>query len=217
MAAHRFWRLYVTAVDGSTSYASVCEFRLFADAAGGTNLAIGKTASQSGDSAVGGASAAIDGSTGSEAGSSFPLPWWLAVDLGSGGAADIKRVEIGAQRVVPNRSPKDFKIQWSDDGAVWTDQASFSGITGWIEYQIREFALASYTVSGLVKQDGVAAARTVRLYQRDTGALLGTTTSNAITGAYSFTTAFNSEVQVVCLDDFTGTIYNDQIARVTPA
>lgn len=216
MAAHRYWRLYVTAVDGSTSYASVCEFRLFADATGGTNLAIGKTASQSGDGAVGGASAAIDGNTGSEAGSSFSLPWWLAVDLGAGGAAEIKRVEIGAQRVVPNRSPKDFKIQWSDDGTNWTDQASFSSVTGWTEYQIREFAVVSYTVSGMVQQEGGAASRTVRLYRRDTGALLGSTTSNATTGAYSFTTAFNGEVQVVCLDDAAGTTYNDLIARTTP-
>lgn len=55
------------------------------------------------------------------------------------------------------------------------------------------------------------------MYRRDTGALLGTTTSNATTGAYSFPTAFDGEVQVVCLDDAAGTTHNDLIARTTPA
>lgn len=73
------------------------------------------------------------------------------------------------------------------------------------------------TISGFIKDindDGVA--RTVRLYQRDTGAYLDSTTSNPATGAYSFTTAFTGEVQVVMLDDLAGSVENDQILRAVP-
>lgn len=58
--------------------------------------------------------------------------------------------------------------------------------------------------------------RTVRVYRRDTGALLGETTSSAATGAWTFTTAHTGEVQVVMLDDALGTLENDQILRTTP-
>lgn len=36
------------------------------------------------------------------------------------------------------------------------------------------------------------------------------------TGTYSLATAYTGEVQVVCLDDAAGTVYNDQILRTTP-
>ena len=213
MAAHRYWRLYVTAVDGSTEYASVGEFALFSESIGGTNLAVGKTATQSGNQVIGSAANAIDGDGGTEAGSSFPLPWWLAVDLGSGGAADIKRFEISAQRVVPNRSPKDFKIQWSDDGTTWTDQATFTGQTGWTQYESRSFATVSATYSGVTDLLGV----TVRAHNRATGTPLAQTTSDAVTGAYSLTVGYDGECYIVALDDAGGITYNDKIARVMPA
>lgn len=73
-------------------------------------------------------------------------------------------------------------------------------------------------VSGNVKDSGgVNAARTVRAYRRDTGALVGNTTSDA-SGNYSFYTPTLDEVTVIALDDQTsGTYYNDQVIRVIPA
>ena len=74
-------------------------------------------------------------------------------------------------------------------------------------------------VSGNVKDaSGANAARTVRAYRRDTGALAGSTTSNGTTGNYTINCATLDEVTVIALDNATsGTYYNDQAARVIPA
>lgn len=73
------------------------------------------------------------------------------------------------------------------------------------------------TVSGTITDiNGGGVPRTVRIYQRDTGALLGSVLSNAVSGAYSFTTAYTGEVQVIMVDDAAGSIENDQILRTTP-
>lgn len=74
-------------------------------------------------------------------------------------------------------------------------------------------------VSGNVKDaSGANAARTVRAYRRDTGALVGSATSNGTTGNYTIDCATDVEVTVIAFDNATsGTYYNDQVARVIPA
>ena len=72
-------------------------------------------------------------------------------------------------------------------------------------------------ISGVVYDDaGDPCARTVRIYDRTTGALLSSGTSDAGTGAYSLA-AGTSEIQRIVLDDSGGTLYNDIIDRVIPA
>lgn len=73
------------------------------------------------------------------------------------------------------------------------------------------------TVSGTVKDTNTTGvARLIRVYRRDTGAMLGETASSVIDGTWSFTDAHTGEVQVVMLDDALGTLENDQILRTTP-
>jgi hypothetical protein len=74
-------------------------------------------------------------------------------------------------------------------------------------------------VSGNIKDSsGANAARTVRAYRRDTGALVGSTTSNGTTGNYTIDCTTDVEVTVIAFDNATsGTYYNDQAARVIPA
>ena len=73
-------------------------------------------------------------------------------------------------------------------------------------------------VSGVIRDDaGAVCARTVRLVNRSTGALIGSTTSDAGTGAYLLATPTLDEVQRIVLDDSGGTLYNDIIDRVIPA
>lgn len=75
---------------------------------------------------------------------------------------------------------------------------------------------ATHVVGGTVRDDaGDPAARTVRVYRRTDGRLLGETTSDAVTGAYSVDVA-DVEVQCVILDDDTAPLYNDLILRVEP-
>lgn len=73
-------------------------------------------------------------------------------------------------------------------------------------------------VSGVIRDDtGAVCARTVRVVNRSTGALIASTTSDAGTGAYSFALPTLDEVQRIVLDDSGGTLYNDLIDRVIPA
>lgn len=71
----------------------------------------------------------------------------------------------------------------------------------------------SVTVSGTVQQNGTPAARVVRAYRRYDGKLLGETTSDPTTGAFSIDClGTTGQVYVLALDD-TGTApdYNAQI------
>lgn len=74
-----------------------------------------------------------------------------------------------------------------------------------------------FSISGTITgADGNPASRTVRLYNRSTGAMLAETISNATTGAYSIGLGSTDEVQRIVLADET-TLYNDIIDRVIPA
>jgi hypothetical protein len=74
---------------------------------------------------------------------------------------------------------------------------------------------AAYITGTVKDSSGANCSRTVRAYRRDTGALLIETTSNATTGEYTLYVV-DVECQVVVLDDTSGTVYNDLIARVNP-
>jgi hypothetical protein len=76
----------------------------------------------------------------------------------------------------------------------------------------------TYSVSGTITEDtGAPCARTVRLYDRATGAFIAETTSDASTGAYNFSTVpTTDEVQRIVLDDSDGTVLPDLIKRVIP-
>lgn len=74
-------------------------------------------------------------------------------------------------------------------------------------------------ISGNVKDDaGANASRTVRAYRRDTGDLVGSVSSDASTGNFSFNCKSLGPHTVVFLDDDAGTQYNALVIdRVVPA
>lgn len=74
-------------------------------------------------------------------------------------------------------------------------------------------------IAGVITDDASdPVARVVRAYRRDTGALVGNTTSSAVDGSYSMDFAtLPGECSVIALDDASGDVFNDLIARVTPA
>lgn len=72
------------------------------------------------------------------------------------------------------------------------------------------------TVSGFIYDDtNAVTARTVRVYARAGGRLVGEIVSDAGTGAYELGCP-DEEVQRIVLDDDSGTLYNDLIDRVLP-
>lgn len=73
-------------------------------------------------------------------------------------------------------------------------------------------------IAGVITDDASdPVARIVRAYRRDTGALVGNTTSSAADGSYSMAVPTLDECSVIALDDASGDVFNDLIARVTPA
>lgn len=72
-------------------------------------------------------------------------------------------------------------------------------------------------VSGVVTEESVAVARTVRAYDRSDGAFVAETVSSAVDGAYSMNVGTASEVFVIAFDDAAGTQYNAVILdNITP-
>lgn len=66
-------------------------------------------------------------------------------------------------------------------------------------------------LAGVVNESGSPAQRTVRAYNRLTGALLKEVTSNPTTGAFSIDAGSEGPFYVVVLDDAAGTQYNAQV------
>ena len=93
----------------------------------------------------------------------------------------------------------------------------WANATGLARYATTETQAVSGTV---LDSSGLPASRAVRLYQRSTGVLLGTTTSDPVTGAYSYDVSTHiGQVDAVALADDVaeGHVYNDKIHRLIPA
>jgi hypothetical protein len=76
-----------------------------------------------------------------------------------------------------------------------------------------------FTISGVVRDiQGNPVSRLVQFYQRSNMRYIGQATSNASTGAYSFTFKNTNEMVVIAFanDAAEGDIFNDQIMRVLP-
>jgi len=127
MAAHRYFRL--TNFAGYSNYVGLCEVKL-SDSVSGTNRVGSGTASAS--SQYSGSyipSYACDGNLAnywSSTAADAPLAWWQ-YDFGAGNAWDIIEVVLtapaGAGYVY---APTSFSLLWSDDGATWSNEWSFT-------------------------------------------------------------------------------------------
>lgn len=148
MAAHRYWRVLIDKVNGST-YANCAELGLYAAASStslGTNKATGGTASAS--SVYNGsytAAHAFDGNA-----TTFWLSLtngldavdeWLKYDLGAGNEADINYFTWKHRNDsnLPAHSLKDFYLQYSDNDADWTTVISRTNEPQWAQGEERAF------------------------------------------------------------------------------
>lgn len=134
MAAHRYWRIYITA-SAASGYVSIMELQL-RTSIGGSNVATGGTASASSTGFGWSASNAFNGSTASPGWHSgtnaLPgTPEWLKYDLGSGNDKDVIEFAISARGSNPEQNPRDFQLQYSDDNSAWTTLYTIGGETSW--------------------------------------------------------------------------------------
>ncbi|WP_082922616.1 carboxypeptidase regulatory-like domain-containing protein [Halothiobacillus diazotrophicus] len=130
MAAHRYWRVSVTAT-GGTTWCTVGEIA-FLDAQGnaistanGTPIASSSVDWFTPDKAFDG-SLVYDTGSWSSAGD---IPQWCGFDFGAGNAQDVLAVVITNTDAsyTPSEHPVAGSIDYSDDGASWTTVATFSG------------------------------------------------------------------------------------------
>lgn len=127
---HLYWRVYLTAVQGGgTNVCSIgeIEMRLVPY---GPDQASGGTALSSSDYSGYPASQAFDNNGGTRWSSNTGAPMWVGYQFAA--AVSIKQVLLvapDAGNYASVQMPKDFAIEWSDDGTTWNSAVSYSGIT----------------------------------------------------------------------------------------
>lgn len=134
---HNAWRVFINAADGSAMYCGMTELEMMTTLGGSTVTANDARIFQS--SQVGGNDgfSAFDGnltSTGwlSSGGTSNEFIGFNFTQFGAPPVA-IVQIAIYTSYNVPTGSPKDFRLQWSDDPTLtaWTDALVVTGQTGW--------------------------------------------------------------------------------------
>lgn len=136
MAAHRYWRLYISRTGGASS-TSVGEL-ILATSPGGAQAATGGTASASSTNGANEASRAFDGTTSSanywQSASDTFTPTvgsgqeCLQYDMGVGGGIDVVEVRLyfNGASAGSTTYPSNFALLYSDDGVKWTLQRAWS-------------------------------------------------------------------------------------------
>ena len=115
-----------------------------------------------------------------------------------------------------------YRVGLSDYFQGHIDQVRFTSLqgryTGTYTPAAAEFPAYYGQISGVVRDSTTTPVqRTVRAYRRDTGALVASTTSDPVTGAYTINSPSDQEMSVLCLDDAAGSVENDLVLRTTPA
>lgn len=144
MAAHLYWRLNIAAVDGGTLI-GIAEIEM-RTSPGGANVATGGTATAAAEQVGSEASKAFDANGATN--------WLITAAVTTGwvryqfaSAQDIVEHAITAANATPNRTPKNWIIQWSDDGSNWTTAAIVAGQEAWTASEQRVFTHASWPVN----------------------------------------------------------------------
>jgi hypothetical protein len=139
---HAYWRLFITATNSTDGFfCNIAEIN-FKESAGGANEATGGTATAGSD--FGGAnvpSAAFDGNAAtfwSTAGSTNPD--WIAYQMVFAKDIAYATIQAGSTAGRAARAPKDFQVQYSDDGSSWTTDHTITGQVAWGIGEIRAFS-----------------------------------------------------------------------------
>lgn len=141
--AHAYWRLLISAVQtGVPSFIGCTELTLH-ETVGGANVATGYSAVLS-SGEVNSANSddrAFDSNFTDSGWLDYgdSPPRWVGVQFSS--PKQILQFGITASYNYSQGTPKDFKLQYSDDGSTWADAASFTNVTGWGAIETRLFSV----------------------------------------------------------------------------
>lgn len=141
MATHRYWRVLISApVSGNVAAMTEVELRTSSrgsDTTGG----ITPTADSEFDVSLDADNVNDDSNSSAWASANVAGDHWVKFDYGAGNEKDIVELYIKARNdsSATTQSPKDFKLQYSDDNAAWSDQITVTGSTGWTAGEQRIF------------------------------------------------------------------------------
>lgn len=137
MAAHRYWRLYITA-PGTWNSIGELELR---DSAGGADRTGSGTASASHyyDGSYLPAYACDNNTSTAWANAGGAPPEWWQYDFGAGNAYDIVEISLRPRATKQLECPRAFAIQYSDNGTDWTTSWSYPLVDEWKDGQTRIF------------------------------------------------------------------------------
>lgn len=137
LASYRYWRIYITALNGGGSQVALMEVEL-RGTVGGADLTTSSTPVLESSVWFDGEGGyypgvnTVDGYTDSYWVSIPGVPHWLRYDLGS--AKQVAQVAIYPW-AASMHCPRDFVIQGSADGGSFTNVKSFSGVAAWTGWQ----------------------------------------------------------------------------------
>lgn len=143
MSAHSYWRINVSANNGDTSFLAIAEMEMRASV-GGADQCTGGSASASASDGTSPPSNAFDNdATTRWSTPSGTLTGWLAYQFAS--PVSVLEYTIQAHPTTPARSPKNWAIEYSDNGVDWVSLISIENQAGWTGGEIRTFAISSST------------------------------------------------------------------------
>lgn len=137
MAAHTYWRLNVTANNGDITFLAIAEIEMRA-ILGGADQCSGGVASASSADATSPASNAFDNDTTTRWSTvTSTLTGWIRYQFAS--PVDVVQYTIRAHPTAPTRSPKNWTLEWSDDGTTWVVVDTHTDVDAWANGEVRVF------------------------------------------------------------------------------
>lgn len=172
MAAHRYWRLYITANNGST-YTALMEIEMRATA-GGSDQCSGGSAIYSSQYPGQGAANAFDNNSATNwASDGSAAPHYIGYDFGSAvSVAQIAVTGMGAGAYA-TQNIRDFKVQFSDDTFSWYDVAVYSGVTSWADGETKLYNAYLGTLAGNITESSAVADWVVSAIRCSDGVYVG--------------------------------------------
>jgi hypothetical protein len=150
MSAHAYWRLNITANNGSPNNVTIAEMQ-YRTTVGGSNVATGGTATATNNLSGYAPSQAFDGNASTFWVSNTGPTVYLAYHFTS--AVAIVEYTMAARNdnaaYLPD-TPKNWTLDFSDDGATWTTLATVTGQASWGLGEVRTFEVPSQSQANKV-------------------------------------------------------------------
>lgn len=152
---HRYWRVFIVDNNGQGDFTTVARIEMYSSAMDGparTDRCVGGTAiysSQGGAIGTEPASNAFNDNNGEIWGTSpsgaARLNCWIGYDFGSPIAID--RFALQSRSSFTTQTPKNFRLEYSDDNATWTTLFTPAAQSSWANNEQRLFTAPAYSQS----------------------------------------------------------------------